>query len=87
MAIYTGQFEGIIRSTDQSKSTYWLCIQVGSIGEARLYGMGYANDKLYGFSGSGVIVEIDPYTGWSPFMKEVNELSWWGATTNPVRWE
>ena len=62
-------------------------VQVGSIGEARLYGMGYANEKLYGFSGTGVIVEIDPHTGWSSFMKEVNELSWWGATTNPVLWE
>ena len=60
---------------------------VGDIGEDRLYGMGYANDKLYGFSGEGVIVEIDPSTGSSSFMKEVNGLSWWGATTNPVRWE
>ena len=62
-------------------------VEVGSIGESRLYGMGYANEKLYGFSGNGVIVEIDPHTGWSSFMKEVNDLSWWGATTNPVRWE
>ncbi len=60
---------------------------VGDIGEERLYGMGFANDKLYGFSGSGVIVEIDPQTGWSSFMKEANNLSWWGATTNPVMWE
>ena len=33
-------------------------VQVGSIGEARLYTMGYANKKLYGFSGTGVIVEL-----------------------------
>ena len=62
-------------------------VQVCAIGEARLYGMGYANDKLYGFSSSGIIVEIDPHTGWSSFMKEVSSVSWWGATTNPVLWE
>jgi hypothetical protein len=60
---------------------------VGDIGEERLYGMGFANEKLFGFSGSGIIVEIDPETGLSSFMKEANDLSWWGATTNPVMWD
>jgi hypothetical protein len=73
----------LIKVNPRTGSEEW----VGDIGEERLYGMGYANDKLYGFSGSGVIVEIDPQSGWSTFMKEVNNLSWWGATTNPVRWE
>lgn len=60
---------------------------IGWIGENRLYGMGYANDKLYGFSGNGRIVEINPATGYSTVMKELDATSWWGATTNPVVWE
>ena len=60
---------------------------VGNIGESRLYGMGYANDILFGFSGSGRIVRIDPNTGSSSFFKQLDTVSWWGATTNPVLWD
>ena len=60
---------------------------VGYIGENRLYGMGYSNNELFGFSGSGNIVAINPETGNSSFLKEYSSISWWGATTNPVVWE
>jgi hypothetical protein len=78
-----GDSDKLIKVNPNNGAEEW----VGDIGENRLYGMGYSNDKLYGFSGSGVIVEIDPETGWSTFMKQANNLSWWGATTNPVLWD
>lgn len=60
---------------------------VGSLGASRLYGMGYANDELFGFSGSGDVVGINPATGASYALKQYEGFSWWGATTNPVVWE
>ena len=70
-----GDSDKLIKVNPNNGAEEW----VGDIGENRLYGMGYSNDKLYGFSGSGVIVEIDPQTGWSTFMKQANNLSWCGV--------
>ena len=77
------QDDQLIRVDPDTKEESW----VGSLGESRLYGMGYANDELFGFSGSGAIVGINPATGASYTLKQYEGFSWWGATTNPVVWE
>ena len=78
-----GGSDRLVKVNPQTGSEQW----IGDIGEERLFGIGYANDKLFGFSGSGLMVEIDPTSGSSFVLKEANDLSWWGATTNPVLWE
>jgi len=63
----------------------------GLLGLDRLYGMGYYDDKLFGFSSDGEIVRV--HLGGFPVVVEATqvianlpEVSWWGATTNPVNW-
>ncbi len=62
--------------------------QVRVIGDAqidRIYGLGYANDQLFGFSSAGKVVVLNPNSG---AMIRQNDLAgrWFGATTNPVLW-
>lgn len=58
------------------------------IGFDRLYGLGYdeAQGRLYGFSSGGNTIEIVPATGQGTLLADDEDVSWWGATTNPVRW-
>ncbi|MED5372022.1 MAG: hypothetical protein VX899_13470 [Myxococcota bacterium] len=65
-----------------SGATKWL----GSTGVEKLFGVGYDNDTLYGFSSDGEIVRINPKTGAGQIRDRSDSLQWWGATTNPVRW-
>ena len=60
--------------------------RVGAIAESGLWGIGYTDERLYGFSSAGLVVEIDPATA---AVTDTVPLAgtWWGATTNPVRWE
>lgn len=59
--------------------------RIGSIGVSGLYGLGYADGVLMGFSDSGRRVDIDSTTARSS-NSEPLPGSWWGATTNPVLW-
>ena len=58
---------------------------VGHLGVSGLWGVGYADGQLHGFSVGGQAVVIDPDTA---AVSDVTALDgeWWGATTNPVRW-
>lgn len=58
---------------------------VGLIGVHKLFGVGYDEDTLYGFSRYGDVVAISPENAGSEILSQ-DETSWWGATTNPVRW-
>jgi hypothetical protein len=58
---------------------------IGRVGADRLYGLGYSEGSLYGFSEDREIVRIDPATG-STSLLVPTSLEWWGATTNPVAW-
>ena len=57
----------------------------GEIGVEAIYGLGYADGSLYGFTEAGVVIEINPSNG-----QVVSSTSlpgtWWGATTNPSVW-
>jgi len=59
--------------------------RLGAANAQRLYGLGYADDVLFGFSADGKVVELDASSG-----LVIRELTlpgrWWGATTNPVVW-
>lgn len=62
--------------------------RVENLGTARLtsiFGLGYANDQLFGFSSTGFVVVIDPTNG-RVIRQERLDGRWFGATTNPVRW-
>jgi hypothetical protein len=59
---------------------------VGPIGHERLYGLGYDEGTLYGFSADGEIVRIDPDSAATSVAVESSGWSWWGATTNPRAW-
>ena len=58
---------------------------IGYLGISSLWGVGYADGLLYGFSSSGDAVVIDPETADVLAVENISGV-WWGATTNPVRW-
>lgn len=77
-----GEGDGLVRIDVHSGQFRFL----GQVEVDRLFGLGYAEDALYGFSSSGRVVKIDPADG-TVLEQRVLEGSWWGATTNPVRWD
>lgn len=58
---------------------------LGSLSQENLFGLGYANGELFGFSTSGQVVVIDPETGEVIADRELKGR-WFGATANPVIW-
>jgi len=57
----------------------------GEIGVEEIYGLGYADGSLYGFTEAGVVIEINPSNG-EVISSTSLPGSWWGATTNPDVW-
>ncbi len=57
----------------------------GEIGVEHVFGLGYADESLYGFTEEGEVLQISPSTG---EVEMTNTLPgvWYGATTNPVVW-
>lgn len=78
-----GRDEGdqVIRIDPRSGSTRVL----SQTGVSRIYGLGYAEGTLYGFSADGLVVVIDAASG-NVLRERTLESRWWGATTNPVLW-
>lgn len=70
----------------------WQVYDLGDIPVAQLYGIGYADGQLYGFSSNGVTVsitpELAPAGGFveTTTLRDDADISWYGATTNPVAW-
>lgn len=69
----------------------WQITYLGTIPVGRLFGLGYAEDQLFGFSSNGQTASIMPgqnVNGYVDTLVLHNEptVSWWGATTNPVAW-
>jgi hypothetical protein len=60
---------------------------IGEIGSTNLWGVGYFNNILYGFSSEGKIVHIDPDTAEIIHEENTSGQYWWGAASNPVHWE
>ena len=57
----------------------------GAIGQGDIWGIGYYDGELIGFSNDGNMLSINPFDA-SIGSKVGFDESWWGATTNPVRW-
>ena len=72
----------LVKLDPNTGMTQW----VGATGQNGLYGLGYDNDQLFGFSVEGKVVAIDPKTASGQLRGKVPNVSWWGATTNPVIW-
>lgn len=71
----------LVRIDPDAKTTR----DMGSTGVNGIYGLGYADGVLYGFTSGGRSVVLDPNTGRSSGSRPVAG-DWWGATTNPARW-
>jgi len=71
----------LVRVNPQNGQT----LLIGPVGETKLFGLGYDQGELYGFSADGSIVRIDPGDG-STTLVFADTTGWWGATTNPVVW-
>jgi hypothetical protein len=71
----------LVKVSPRSGSTEW----VGVVGVDRLFGLGYSDGSLYGFSDDREIVRIDPISA-ATFVLVPSSEQWWGATTNPVAW-
>lgn len=79
--VLDGDFDGLVRVDPTSGATAW----VGGVGGAKLFGLGYDQGTLYGFSSEGEILAIDPATAATTTLSS-DGTAWWGATTNPVVW-
>ena len=58
---------------------------IGTMSYAGVWGLGYANNLLYGFDNTGAIFEINPTTAHTTLQNN-SGINWYGATTNPVLW-
>ena len=75
-----GNGDGLVSIDDFGRTSY-----IGNIGYVNLYGLGYFDGNLFGFSSNGNIVTIDPNNA-QAIDNEVHDFSYWGAATNPFRW-
>jgi hypothetical protein len=60
-------------------------VDIGSTGTESIWGLGYADGAMVGFTDGGKVVDIDPATAAASHYR-TTAGSWWGATTNPVLW-
>lgn len=74
--------DGVVRIDPATGNLSWL----GNAAVSRIYGLGYANGQLFGFSSSGIVVTIEPING-AVIRQAPLAGRWFGATTNPVVWE
>lgn len=61
-------------------------VEVGPIGYSQLFGLGYSDGQLYGFNSAGQVLRMSPQEGQAIISYQREDLSWWGAATNPVAW-
>jgi hypothetical protein len=59
---------------------------IGEIKAEGLFGLGYDDGELYGFSKTGEIVRINPTGAATKLLSADETTPWWGAATNPVVW-
>ena len=59
---------------------------VRKLGAQRLYGLGYMNGDVYGFSSFGKVVQASLVPTEAPHIIASVDEAWWGATANPSRW-
>jgi len=60
--------------------------EIGQTGHGSMFGMGFADWKMFGFNTDGEILEIDRKTGAAEVIATPGH-EFWGAATNPMRWD
>jgi hypothetical protein len=58
---------------------------IGDASVESIFGLGYADGVLYGFTSRGQVVTLDPGSG-NVLGVQMLDGRWYGATTNPVLW-
>ena len=58
---------------------------IGPIGFSRGFGLTFAWGELFGFTGSGEVIRINPSTGRGELLHTFSERSFWGAASSPER--
>ena len=91
-----GLLYNLMAQTDVSNPTSLLTIDastmglnvLGATGAGAMFGLAYhsVNGLVYGFSEAGDIYTIDPVTG-AATLQAATGIPFWGATTNPARWQ
>lgn len=76
-----GNSDELVRVDPSNGDTTW----IGPLDGTNFFGIGYTNNTLYAFSSNGEILAVDPSDA-STVSKTAVTDSWWGATTNPVKW-
>jgi hypothetical protein len=76
-----GEGDVLVRLDPRTRRT----TRLGATGTTKLFGVGYADGVLYGFSADGDTVELDPQSG-AVVRRGMLDGRWYGATTNPVLW-
>ena len=72
----------LVKLDPNTGMTQW----IGSTGHTSLYGLGYDKGELFGFSSTGKIVALNTQEAKGAVRSIPGDISWWGATTNPVVW-
>jgi len=62
-----------------------LTSEISCLNQANIYGLGYAQKSLFGFSGNGALIQINLANGTATTMSQTNQ-SFIGATSNPTLW-
>ena len=75
----------LVVAMDLDTGDYW---EIGPTGVGSLWGVAYhdGNGLIYGFNAAGQTLLLDPVTGQASVGAEGGP-EWWGATTNPARWD
>lgn len=58
---------------------------IGNTGFGQIYGLTFAWNKLFGVTGAGQLIEINPTTGTATLLHTYPGLSWYGAASSPQR--
>lgn len=56
---------------------------IGQIGYGRVFGCAYAGGKIYAFTDTGDIIEIDRASGAGSLKRSFGDMSFWGAAVTP----
>ena len=59
--------------------------RLGAMGFDKVYGLTSAWGTLYGLTGDGELIEVDPGTGRGRLIHRFNGLTWYGAASSPQR--
>ena len=96
VALPDGLLYNLMAEDDVSNPTSLLSVDpdtlattvLGATGAGAMFGLAYhsGNGLVYGFTEAGDIYTIDPITG-SATLAAQTGIPFWGATTNPARWQ